>query len=101
MENKYIHHHHQRSPSIGSPSHFPPRFNHSLLFQSGNNNEEIMEGCCCCALYVLSFLFLGLYSFFSSFVILWSGDSDRSEKDLQQVATSNEERGYNNGFYKG
>lgn len=60
-----------------------------------------MEGCCCCALYVLSFLFLGLYSFFSSFVILWSGDSDRSEKDLQQVATSNEERGYNNGFYKG
>ncbi|KAL9309343.1 hypothetical protein AtEden1_Chr1g0050021 [Arabidopsis thaliana] len=72
MENKYIHHHHQRSPSIGSPSHFPPRFNHSLLFQSGNNNEEIMEG-----------------------------DSDRSEKDLQQVATSNEERGYNNGFYKG
>ena len=29
------------------------------------------------------------------------GDSDRSEKDLQQVATSNEERGYNNGFYKG
>ncbi|XP_010479635.1 PREDICTED: zinc finger CCCH domain-containing protein 55-like isoform X2 [Camelina sativa] len=63
--------HHQRSPSF-SRAHIPPRFNHSLLFHSENNNEEMMEG-----------------------------NSDRSEQHLQQVADSNEERGYSNDFYKG
>lgn len=61
MENESIHHH-QRNLSIGSPSHFPPRFNHSLLFQSENNIEETIEGCCCCCWPLhLSFSFLSLY----------------------------------------
>ncbi|KAL1220908.1 Zinc finger CCCH domain-containing protein 55 [Cardamine amara subsp. amara] len=69
MENDSIHHH-QRSP-IGSPAHFPPRFNHSHLFQSEHNIEETNEG-----------------------------DSNRGEKHRQLVANSNEERGYSNDFYK-
>ncbi|KAF8101041.1 hypothetical protein N665_0211s0030 [Sinapis alba] len=68
-ENESIHHL-QRSLSIGSPSHLPPRFSRSLLFQPESSMEETTEG-----------------------------DSDRGESHLHLVANSNNERGYSNDFY--
>ncbi|CAH8352593.1 unnamed protein product [Eruca vesicaria subsp. sativa] len=60
----------ERGLSIGSPSHLPPRFNHSLLFQPESSLEETTEG-----------------------------DSGVGESHLQLVANSNNERGYSNDFY--
>jgi len=36
--------HHQRSLSIGSPVHFSPRVNQSMLFRSENTSDEVFEG---------------------------------------------------------
>uniref|UniRef100_M4DMQ6 RRM domain-containing protein n=2 Tax=Brassica campestris TaxID=3711 RepID=M4DMQ6_BRACM len=55
--------------SIGSPSHLPPRFNHSLLFNSESSMEETTEG-----------------------------DSDRGESHLHLVPNNNNERGYSSEF---
>ncbi|KAL0696727.1 hypothetical protein Bca4012_063907 [Brassica carinata] len=60
----------ERGLSIGSPSHLPPRFNHSLLFQPESSMEETTEG-----------------------------DSDRGESHLHLVENNKEERGYSNDFY--
>ncbi|KAG7626041.1 RNA recognition motif domain [Arabidopsis thaliana x Arabidopsis arenosa] len=35
--------HHQRSLSIGSPVHFSPRVNQSMLFRSENTSDEVFE----------------------------------------------------------
>ncbi|CAN7083380.1 unnamed protein product [Brassica oleracea var. botrytis] len=70
-ENESVHHL-QRSLSIGSPSHLPPRFNHSLLFQPESSMEETTEGC----------------------------DSDRGESHLHLVPNNNKVCGYSNEFHK-
>jgi hypothetical protein len=36
--------HHQRSLSIGSPVHFSPRVNQSMLFRSESTSDEVFEG---------------------------------------------------------
>ena len=76
--------------SIGSPSHLPPRFNHSLLFNSESSMEETTEGCSCWP--KLSFLGLHWWSFFLA------GDSDRGESHLHLVPNNNNERGYSSEF---
>ncbi|XP_013685541.2 zinc finger CCCH domain-containing protein 55 isoform X1 [Brassica napus] len=68
-ENESVHHL-QRSLSIGSPSHLPPRFNHSLLFQPESSMEETTEG-----------------------------DSDRGESHLHLVPNNNKVCGYSNEFH--
>lgn len=95
MENDESIHHHQRSLSIGSPAHFPPRFSHSHLFQSENNGEEITEGCLLASTSKLSFSWPLLMILF-----FLAGDRDTGEKHPQLGATSSEERGYSNDFYK-
>lgn len=95
-ENESIHHH-QRSLSIGSPAHFPPRFNHSLLFQLENNIEETIEGCCW-PLH-LRFLFSAIID--DHFFLAGDWNRNTGEKHFQLVANSSEERSYSNDFYKG
>uniref|UniRef100_M4DQX0 RRM domain-containing protein n=2 Tax=Brassica campestris TaxID=3711 RepID=M4DQX0_BRACM len=68
-ENESVHHL-QRSLSMGSPSHLPPRFNHSLLFQPESSMEETTEG-----------------------------DSDRGESHLHLVPNNNKECRYSNEFH--